>query len=159
MPDYLKKVTKQRSDVLLPGETYLGATYALPGGRFGRMVGFGVAGVAGAVVAETKARQRADEHGDALGAGIASRVPQNTDLVLAVTDRRLLFFSFKRMKGDPGDLVAEYGLGEVVSIGEERKKLMVNLLIGFSDGSVVDFEAQKMAKPESLLDGFRLAKG
>lgn len=158
MPDYTKKVVKLKSELLESGEEYLGATYALPGGRFGRMVGFGVAGAAGAVVAQRKARQRAEEHGDALGAGLAERVPEGKDLVIAVTDRRLMFFSFLAMKGHPGDLVAEYSLDEVASIEAERKRLMVTLLITFADGSVVDFDAQKMAKPAALVEGYASAR-
>lgn len=158
MPDYTKKVTKEKTEVLHPGESFLGATYALPGGRFGRMVGMGVGGVAGAVVAEKKARDRAGEHGDALGAGLAARLPAGKDVVLAITDRRLLVFEFKKMKGTPGDLVAEYAIDEVASIEADRKKLMVDLLLTFSDGSVADYEVQKMAKPDSLVNAFESVK-
>lgn len=159
MPDFTKKVIKQRSEVLAPGETCLGATYAMPGGRFGRMLGFGVAGAVGTIVADQASRRRAEEHGEALGAGLAGRLTEGSDAVIAVTDRRLLFFAFKKMKGDPGDLVAEYTLDEVASIETERKKLSVALLITFADGSVADFDAQKMAKPDALVSGFSTATG
>lgn len=82
------------------GETFLGAIYVVPAGRFGRSVGFSAAGIVGGAVAEYATNKRRSGHGEELGAGLAGSVP-DTDVVLAVTDRLYLVFSFGRVKGFP----------------------------------------------------------
>jgi hypothetical protein len=159
MPSYTKKVKKARSDALSPDEEYLGATYALPAGQFGRSLGFGVAGIAGSVAAERSNSRRKTEHGEALGAGVADAIPQGRDVVLAITHKRLLVFALGRMKGNPTDLIAEIPIQDVAGVETQPKKMMVRLAIRFADGSLADFDVQKMAKPSELVAGFERAKG
>lgn len=159
MPNYTKKVINNSASELAADEEYLGATYALPAGRFGRSVGFGAAGVVGSAVAEYSAHQRRTDLGEGVGTGMSAEIPEHQDVVLAVTNKRLLVFSFGRMKGVPKDLIAEYQLDEVTAIDAVPGKLMTRLTVSFADGSLADFEAQKIAKPGELTQGFERATG
>ena len=81
------------------------------------------------------------------------------DVVLAVTNQRLLVFTLHRVKGVPKELLAEFPIGDVADVVAEPKKLMTRLTVAFGDGSMADFDAQKMAKPGDFVAGFARATG
>ncbi len=58
MASITKKVIKNCSQYLLPGETFEGAVFGRPAGSFGRSVALGVGGLAGAAVSGKAAPKR-----------------------------------------------------------------------------------------------------
>lgn len=156
--DFTKKVRKAKSDALEPGEEFPAATFAQPAGSFGRQVGLGVAGIAGAAAANPAARKREEAHRGATGGGLAAAIPSER-VVPAITGRRLLVFGHGQMTGKPTDLRAEFPLGDVHEVNVELKKLNTHLTVRFSDNSLADLDVVKTAKPGPFADAFRTAKG
>jgi len=158
MPDFLKKVAKDKSGELRPEEKYLGALYAQPAGSFGRSVGFAAGGLLGGAVAARSQKKREAELGGAQESGIAATFPSG-NVVMAVTGQRMLVFGHGAMKGNPTDLLAEYPLADVHRIGLEPRKAHSSMKLTFSDNSVLDFDVVKMAKPDRFIAAFEEAKG
>jgi hypothetical protein len=153
LPDFAKKVRKHCAGDLHPGETVEAATFGQPAGSFGRNVAFGVGGVVGSVAADRVARRRREEHEGATESGTAAGFPR-ADSVLALTPLRLLVFSHRKMSGNPGDLVAEYPLDRIEAITQDKRKMHRSLQIRFADGSLVDLDVVKMAKPDAFVAAF-----
>ena len=153
MASITKKVVKNCSQYLHPGETFEGAVFGRPAGSFGRSVAFGVGGLAGAVVSEKVARKREGEHEGATETGMASDFPSG-DVVLAVTPMRFLVFKFAQMSGKPKELLVEYPLEQVSEIRQEARKMHRSLQICFSDGSLADLDVVKLAKPDEFVEAF-----
>jgi len=158
MPDFLKKVVRDKSGELRPDEQYLAATYAQPAGSFARSVGFGAGGLVGAAVAGRSGKKRKEELGGADEAGAAAGFPDG-NVVMALTAQRLLVFGHGALKGNPTDLLAEMPLGEVHEMTLEKRRAHSSLKIRFSDNSVRDFDVVKGAKPEPFVAAFGAAKG
>ncbi|MCB2223626.1 MAG: hypothetical protein KQH83_05560 [Actinobacteria bacterium] len=158
MPSFVKKVVKHCSGDLHPGETVEGATFGRPAGTFGRSVAFGAAGVVGAVAAAGTTAKREAGHEGATAEGKAAGFPSG-DVVLAVTPMRFLVFGFAQMSGKPKELRAEYPLTEVAGVSQEQRKLHRSLQIRFDDGSLVDLDVVKMARPDDFQAAFERLKG
>lgn len=158
MASITKKVIKNCSRYLHPGETFAGAVFGRPAGSFGRSVAFGVGGVAGAVVSDKVAKKREQEHEGATDAGMAAEFPQG-DVVLAVTPQRFLVFRFAQMSGKPKELLAEYPVAQVAEIVQEQRKMHRSFQIHFTDGSLADLDVVKMAKPDQFVEAFNRIKG
>jgi hypothetical protein len=158
MPDFLKKVVKDKSGELRADEQYLGAAYAQPAGAFGRSVGFAAGGLLGGAVAARSQKKREEELDGAHESGIAASFP-NGNVVMAVTGQRLLVFGHGALKGKPTDLRAEYPLSDVHRMALEKRRGHSSLKVTFSDNSVRDFDVVTMAKPDRLVAAFEEAKG
>jgi hypothetical protein len=157
VPDFVKKVMKHCSSDLHPGETVEGAVFAQPAGSFGKQVAFGVGGVVGSAVAGKVAKKRAGEHEGADDGGTAASFPAG-DVVLAVTANRFLVFGHAKMSGKPKELKAEYSLDQISEITVDKRKMHYSMVVRFSDNSVVDLDAVKMAKPGKFVDALARVK-
>lgn len=153
MPDFTKKIMKTRSEDLQPGEDLKEATVGQPSGTFSRQA---VGGLAGVLIAKKMASKRDDGAGDS---GIAMSVPADANLLIGVTDRRLLFFEVAAMSGNAKTLAAAVDLAEVHQMAVEKHKMTSSLTITFSDNSTRVFECVKMTKPQDLVDAFEETKG
>ncbi|NQV05601.1 hypothetical protein HQ535_03550 [bacterium] len=140
MPNFTKKVIKTMSGDLAADEEFKAATHTNPGGTGSRSVGFGVGGVVGGVIADRAGKKRIEEHGDAHRSGMAEDFP-SAPVVLALTNKRFLVYSFSQMKGAPKALIAEYPLSDIAAISMEKLKIVYRAVLQFSDGSVVDLDA------------------
>ena len=156
MPDFVKKIRKARPDDLQAGEELLAATIGQPSGTFSRQALGGIVGVMAAKKMADK-RQATLEGADA--SGLAASIPQNQQLVVGVTDHRVLFFEQGVMSGNPKELVATFRLSDVHEVSLEKHKMTYSLTIRFSDNSARMLECVKMAKPQTVVDAFAQIKG
>lgn len=158
MIDFGKKITKSCKDDLEAGETVLAGTFVQQPGAIRRQVAFGaIGGAVGAVVGEAMANKRVSETTPE-GEGMMVDIPKGK-AVLGVTDRRLLVFGHSAMSGKPKGLNAAFPLDQVSSITEDVGKLTGKLVINFTDGSAIDFDVVKTAKPGPFVEAFKAAAG
>jgi hypothetical protein len=150
---YLKKLAKHCSEHLAADEQFEGALFARPAGTISRSVGFGAAGLAGAVVSERAAKKRREGHEGATDEGSAAAFPAG-DVALGLTHRRMLVFKHSQVSGKPKEMLAEYPLDQVAGMSQEKRKLHRSFHLHFVDGSLVDLDVVKMAKPEEFIDAF-----
>ena len=155
MVDWAKKIHKHSGSELYAGEQVEAGTFVQPTGTLGRQVGFGVGGVVGAVAAE-KLAKKGDDVG--AGGGIADSFPASRS-VLGVSTQRLMVFAHGSVSGRSKEMVAHVPLRDVAGIAIEKKKMSFGLTIGFSDGSAIEYEAVKMAKPVEFVETFNRLRG
>ena len=156
MPDFVKKIKKARADDLADGEELLAATVGQPMGTFSRQALGGIVGVLAAKKVADRKLATLDGAGDS---GIAATVPGNQQLVIGVTDRRVLFYIQGVMSGTPKELAAAIDLSNVHEMSLEKHKMTSALTIRFSDNSARMLECVKMAKPQDVVDAFNRLKG
>ncbi|MEQ8841207.1 MAG: hypothetical protein RIB98_09505 [Acidimicrobiales bacterium] len=158
MIDFGKKITKSCGDDLEPGETVLAGTFVQPAGAIRRQVAYGaIGGVIGAVVSQKAGEKRANETPTA-EEGIVIDIPPGK-AVLGLTDRRLLVFGHSAMTGRPKGLNAAIPLDQVAGVTHESGKLTGKLLVSFADGTSIDFDVVKTAKPGPFVDAFHATTG
>ena len=156
MPDFVKKIKKARPDDLEAGEELLAATIGQPSGTFSRQA---LGGIVGVMAAKKMADKREAQLDGADASGLAAAIPQNQQLVIGVTDQRVLFFEQGVMSGNPKELVATFAHMDVHEISLEKHKMTYSLTVRFSDNSARMLECVKMAKPQSVVDAFAVVKG
>lgn len=159
MPDFVKKIEKHRSEDLLAGETLQAATIGQPPGTFSRQVGGQLGGAVGMLLAKKAGEARRPPAENTSMVGLAASIPATGPLVLAVTDRRMLFFAHGAMSGNPKELEAAIALPDVEAMSIEKHKMTSTLTIRFSDNTERVFECVRMAKPEPFLMAFNRLKG
>ena len=110
MRDFVKTLEKERSDVLQPGERFVGGLGTVPPGatRYSANPG----GALGAVAAFVKAAREG---------GSTWVTVTELGLYLGLTDRRLLVFGQSGLRGNPTDLLGETPLHEVTLQTEDSK--------------------------------------
>jgi len=158
VPNYLKKVVKAKGGELPADEEFTAATFTNPAGAAARSAGFGVGGVVGGAIAARAGSKREDEHGEAHRSGLAERLPSG-QLVLGLTNKRLLVYSFAQMKGGPKDLIDEFPLSDLAGADIEKLKLVYRLVLRFADGSVVDLDAGRAAGAPEFAEALNLQTG
>ena len=156
MPDFVKKIKKARPDDLEAGEELLAATVGQPMGTFSRQA---LGGIVGVLASKKMADKKLAALDGADASGIAASVPENIQLVVGVTDRRVLFFEQGIMSGSPKELVASFPHSEIHEMSLEKQKMTSALTIRFSDNSARMLECVKMAKPQDVVDAFAKQKG
>jgi len=156
MADFVKKIKKARAEDLQDGEVLQAATIGQPSGTFSRQAVGGLIGVLAAKKVAEKRQQSLDDSGDS---GMASSVPANQQIVIGLTDRRVLFFRQGAMSGSPKELAAAFELRDVHEMTLEKHKMTYSLVIRFVDNSARMFECVKMAKPQTVVDAFHKLKG
>lgn len=148
MVDMVKKVNKKGAEMLLPGETVLAACPMQPVGSFGKQVSMGaVGGLAGAAIGSRMGRSVAvaDE------GTIADSFPAG-NVILAVTDQRVIAFEQSAMSGGPKAIGAEWRRDQISGLTLEKKKMTMRAELTFADGSVASGEIIRAAKPEKLAE-------
>jgi len=147
MVDFAKKVRNKAADMLLPGEQVLAACPVQPVGKFAKQVAFGaVGGLAGAAIGARVGK------GDTatIEAGTAADLFPAGNVILAVTDQRVIAFEQGSVSGNPKKVGAEWQRSQVVSMSLEKKKLTFVAELIFADGSIATGEVIKGAKPEKF---------
>ena len=115
-------------------------------------------GVVGSVVADRAGkRNREQAEGDEVG-GIAAGFP-STQVVLAVTAKRMIVFSFGQIKGVPKEFLIDYPLSDIHEITTDKKRLTYKVTIRFSDNSVRALEAGKIGKTPEFAAAVARIKG
>ncbi|NNL69442.1 MAG: hypothetical protein HKO70_05725 [Acidimicrobiia bacterium] len=156
MPDFVKKIKKARSDDLTAGEELLAATVGQPMGTFSRQALGGIVGVLASKKMADRKLATLDGAGDS---GLAATVPADQQLVIAVTDRRVLFYIQGMMSGAPKELATAIDIADVHEMSLEKHKMTSALTIRFSDNSARMLECVKMAKPQDVVEAFNRTKG
>ncbi|MGI9647148.1 MAG: hypothetical protein ACR2OI_01370 [Acidimicrobiia bacterium] len=151
MPDFVKKIKKSNADQLQEGEELLAATIGQPSGTFSRQA---LGGIVGVMAGKKSADKKMASLDGADGSGLAASIPPNQQLVIGLTDRRMLFFSLAPMSGNPKDLVASTDLSQVFEMTLEKHKMTSSLVIRFADNSARMFECVKMSKPADTVEAF-----
>lgn len=109
MVDFVKRVNKHGADLLHPGEIVLGALNLLPPGGFtygmiGGVTG-GVIGAAIGIAVDTRAKRKDEESRNEGGdAPLQAAAFPGQGVIVAVTDRRLVFFTVTVGRGAPKEI-------------------------------------------------------
>lgn len=158
MIDFGKKITKHCGDDLESGETVVAGTFVQPAGAIRSQIAYGaIGGVVGMAVGQKVGEKRAKENPTA-DEGMVIDIPPGK-AVLGITDRRLLVFGHSTMSGRPKGLNAAIPLDQVAGISHESGKLTGKLLVTFADGTSIDFDVVKTAKPGPFVDAFHATTG
>lgn len=151
MADWAKKIGKHCGEALYAGEVVEAGTFVQPGGTLKKQVAFGaIGGVVGAIAAEKLGKK--DE--EPVAAGQAAGFPK-TRAVLGLSSQRLLVFSHGTASGKPKDLVYTVPLHDVAAVATEKNKISYTLRLTFKDGSSVEYESVKAAKPVEFAEAFQ----
>ena len=116
MPDFTRKIMKNCADDLQAGEELLQATVGQPTGTFSRQA---IGGVVGVLAAKKIASMRDDGAGES---GMAASVPKDKQLLIGLTDRRILFFEVGAMSGNAKELAAAVELSDVHGMSVESAR-------------------------------------
>lgn len=149
MVDFAKKVQKKGAEMLLPGETVLAAAPMQPVGSFGKQVSMGaIGGLAGAAIGSRMGKK--EEEDGSVGAGASAESFPGGNLILAVTDQRVIAFEQSSMGGNPKAIGGEWQRDQVSELALVKKKLTYLAEIRFADGSVASGEMVRAAKPDKV---------
>jgi len=147
MVDIAKKVRKKAADMLLPGEQVLAACPMQPVGAFGKQVSAGaIGGLAGAAIGSRMGKGETAT----IEAGTAADSFPAGNLILAVTDQRVIAFEQSALGANPKRVGGEWQRDQVVSMSLEKKRLTFVAELHFADGSIATGEIVRAAKPEKL---------
>lgn len=149
MVDMAKKLHKKNADLLHLGEQVLGAAVVSKVGQFKKNVAFGaIGGLVGAAVAGSTGRKAAE-----IEAGtMAESFPEIRQAILALTDQRWILFEQSLMSGAAKSVITEWPLDAISGLSMEKAKLNHRIDVVFADGSVVQVESVKAAKPGALVE-------
>lgn len=153
MPNWSKTINKKCADQLA-GESTTSGAFLHPAGTVAKTVGYSaLGGLVGVSIGEQLAKRRRAENQLADDAGLAADFP-GENVVLGLTDTRVVVFSHSTLSGKPKNLVAEYPLRDIAAMDiHASKALHKKVRLFFTDESAVDFDAPKA----SQVDQFCLA--
>jgi hypothetical protein len=147
MVDWSNKVMKSVGHDLGADEQLMSALLMQPAGTTKKMVLGGVVGGAiGAAVAAASQKKGAGTEAGSVADGFP-----NPPIVLGVTSRRVLVWSFSQLSGKPKELLGAIPVASVAGVTVGTGRLSRPFTIEFVDGSVVHGEAPTGTDP----DGFR----
>lgn len=159
MIDFAKKIRKNCAADLEPGEEVLAGTFVQPPGAIRKQVALGaLGGAVGLLAGEKLASKRQEDSPESSDEGFVVDIPAGK-AVLGVTDRRFLVFGHSTLSGKPKGLNAAFSLDQVQSVELESGKLTGKLLVTFADGTAIDFDVVKTAKPGPFIETFHSATG
>lgn len=141
---------KNCADDLQAGEELLQATVGQPTGTLSRQA------IVGVLAAKKIASMLDDGAGES---GMAASVPKDKQLLIGLTDRRILFFEVGAMSGKAKELAAAVEQRDVHRMSVEKHKMTYSLTITFADNSARIFECVRMTKPQDVVDAFDTMKG
>lgn len=159
MASWTKKISKSVGDDIAPGEQLREGVLLQPSGLMGQLtakgmgnaVGGAVGGAIGAAVNQRRAGSAVDEPSPA---GVADSMPGGP-LVLGLTDRRLLGWSWAKLTGRPKELVWQLPIDQVADIRVEKQAATYAFTIVFTDLSTSTFEAPKLGNsPQEFAAAF-----
>lgn len=164
MPDWTKRVTKERAEDLGSDEKVVAATYFQGRGSTSGQVAFGMtrgigrnvmgAGAAADVIAARAggtAGARSREGQDVYEGSLAAKLPDDKG-VLAVTDSRIIVFGYSQgvLKTKILDPVAVIDRSDLVGWSFKSGKLAAVVNLAFSDDSAVGIEVPRANKPSQF---------
>ncbi|MFV1989153.1 MAG: hypothetical protein ACC652_00255 [Acidimicrobiales bacterium] len=143
MANYVKMLRKSYETGLVSNEEFIAALFVQPKGSVNKQLAFAAGGLVGltigAAVEKSKAKKEtAAEIDDWEAVSLAARVPRMR-CVMALTNRRLLFFELSS-RGRPVACLAGFDLAQVKSMVLDMGKLKGTLNVILYDDSVVGLE-------------------
>jgi hypothetical protein len=151
MVDFAKKVQNKGAEFLLPGEQVIAAVPWQKTGSFGKQMAFGSAGLIGAAVYSAATRDKKGQPEGSPPAEVLGAKPA----IVALTDQRLVAFAQSAMSGNPKSVLGEWPRDQVAGVELEKKKVTTRVTLSFTDGSFVEGEVIKAAKPEPFAEAIR----
>jgi hypothetical protein len=162
MPDWIKRVKKERAQDLRPDETVLAASYFLGRGGTAGQISFGLARGVGtdvlgaptgmadiaATAAGREAISRSKEGYNTFEGSMAATIRDDKG-ILAVTNRRLIFFGYSQgmLKTKILDVATDIDRVNVVGWSFKPGKMAAVVNLAFSDGSSIGIEIPRANKP------------
>lgn len=157
MVDWKKRINKSSSVSLSADEEIITALPLQPAGNMAMQLGLsGIGGFVGFLMGSKAKSKRQAQTVDQL-TGKAAKFPQK-NIVLAVSNKRLLAIKQNNMSGKPEDLLQSYNLSEVEAVTMGKKRVSNSMLITFDDKSIIDLDAVKGLKVESFISAFEALK-
>ena len=146
MVDFAKKIHKKGAEMLLPGEVVIAAAPMQPVGSFGKQVSMGaIGGLAGAAIGSRMGKSAVAT----VEGTLADSFPSG-NVILAVTDQRVIAFEQSAMNANPKSIGAEWPRDQVAGLSLEKKKLTYSVELTFIDGSAAKGEMVRVVKPDKL---------
>ncbi len=142
MATWKKKIEKSVGGDIEAGEVLIEGMLLQPSGLVKTMTAKSVGGLAGAAIASQMGRSAEDaaapRHGTAAG------FPDGP-VVIGLTDRRLVAWSWAKLTGKPKAFLTALPLADVAPIDVEKQAATHRVTLTFADGSSKVFEAPKLA--------------
>lgn len=159
MIDFAKKIRKHCAADLDAGEEVLAGTFVQPPGSIRRQVTFGaIGGAVGAIAGDAMASRHAKNAPQQADEGFVVEIPAGK-AVLGLTNRRFLVFGHSTLSGRPKGLNAAFSLDQVRSMTFTPGKITGSLVLTFADGTAIDFDVVKSAKPDAFIETFHQLTG
>jgi len=160
MPNWVKRITKERAEDLGAAETLVAATYFQGRGSTMAQVSFGAAsGIVGGAIgnrlgldAQQRFLSKGKEGYNTFPGSMASRVPDDKG-VLAVTSDRVIVFAYHQgaLKTRIEAPVLAMAVADLVGWSYRSGKLAGVINLAFSDGSDVGIEVPRANRPEDFV--------
>lgn len=146
----IKKVQKAKETGLRDGEQILAAISVNDAGAVagaakvgGAAAGFGILGSVFATKSnEKKAKQSAAD--DNIVESEMSKIAPTGQGFIAVTDTRILFYTFAQMSGNAKDLVGELARNDMQVADVQKGKLATKVVFQFADGGRRAFDVPRL---------------
>ncbi|TVQ97362.1 MAG: hypothetical protein EA398_14655, partial [Deltaproteobacteria bacterium] len=160
MSKWFKRVMKERSQDLLPGETLRAATYFQSAGSASARIAGGMAHARGGSLAQERAgeaiqsaMQNASGRHHAPEGSHAALLPSPFG-IFAVTDQRALVFGYKQGFFSTKILepVAIYSFDQLTGMSYKPGSLVGTLNLAFSDSSTGGLEIPRVNKPAAFVE-------
>jgi len=147
-----KKIEKSVGGDIEAGEVLVEGMLLQPSGMVKGLVAKEVGGLAGAAIASRMGRSAEDA--TAPIGGTAAAFPDGP-IVVGLTDRRLVAWSWAKLTGKPKELLAAVPRESVAAIDLEKQSATYRVTVTFGDGSSRVYEAPKLGNqaPE-LVEAF-----
>ncbi len=164
MPDWEKRVAKERASDFGPGENLRAATFFQGRGTLAGLIKFALVREVGgnlgpsqsvadlrAAAAGRKTMAEAKEGHNTFEGSIAAQFPDDKGVV-AFTNERLIVFGYSQgvFKTKITDVVATISLPDLVGWSYRTSKVSSVLEMAFSDGSNVGIELPRANKPDKF---------
>jgi len=165
MPDWIKRINKEQPQAIEADETLIAASYFQGRGSAAGQIAFGmvrgigtnvagigslVSGLTGSAAGATAGKRPKSGYNTFEGS-IADQIP-NSKGVMAVTDKRLVFFGYKQgaLKTRVEAPEASINRDELVGWSYKSGKVSSVLNFAFSDESDVGIEIPRANKPDAF---------
>lgn len=141
MATWKKKIEKSVGGDIEAGEVLVEGMLLQPAGLVKTMTAKGVGGLAGAAIASQMGRSAEDAAAPLHGT--AASFPDGP-IVVGLTDRRVVAWSWAKLTGKPKELLAAVPRESVAAIDLEKQSATYRVTVTFGDGSSRVYEAPKL---------------
>ncbi len=155
--DWKKRIEKSSNSDLKQDEEVIIGLPLQPAGTMAMQLGLsGIGGFLGFLIGNKAKSKRQAETAKEL-TGKAAKFPK-VNVVLALSNKRLLAYKQNNLSGKPEELLLSYDLAEVISLSTSAKKVSNSMKITFDDKSILDLDAIKGIKTDSFIQAFSSLK-